>query len=34
LSLKAALAAKVALKRYLARRQSDLTWPGKKPVVA
>ncbi len=33
-SLKAATAAKAALKVYLARRQSDLTWPGKKPVIA
>lgn len=33
-SIKAAIAAKAALKVYLARRQSDLTWPGKKPVIA
>jgi hypothetical protein len=33
-SLKAAISAKSALKLYLARRQSDLTWPGKKPVIA
>lgn len=33
-SLKAAISAKTALKVYLARRQSDLTWPGKKPVIA
>jgi hypothetical protein len=33
-SLKAAIAAKAALKVYLARRQSDLTWPGKKPLIA
>ena len=33
-SQKAAISAKSALKVYLARRQSDLTWPGKKPVIA
>ncbi len=33
-SQKAAMSAKSALKVYLARRQSDLTWPGKKPVIA
>jgi hypothetical protein len=30
----AAVAAAAALKAYLARQQSDITWPGKKPVLS
>jgi hypothetical protein len=33
-SLKAARLANSALKTFLARKQSDLTWPGKKPVLS
>lgn len=32
-SVKAAREANAALKNYLARKQSSLTWPGKKPVL-